>query len=127
MSRILLENFFGCVLDHEQAGIGQFEQEHGFVFGLGRNPELQFDFEALGIKAARLQIHAQVDLRSCRHARRRARILEGQVLHILSDDLNAKLWPLRSTRLISIRPDTRIAHEQDHPGKARGATMEAAG
>ncbi len=49
-------------MEREHAAIDEFQKEDRAFLGLGRDPQLQFDFELLVLHPAGLQVHAEIDL-----------------------------------------------------------------
>ena len=87
----LLDRVFGHVGEAHQGGIGEFHHEQGAVFGAGLDAHMQHNFVMVGADRPGLEVHAQVHIRIAGEPRRRARILEGQILDILADNLEIGL------------------------------------
>ena len=86
-----LQEFFGCALNEEQPAIDKLQQEHGLVvLGFGRDTQFEFNLVTLGVETAGLKVDTEIDLRPRGQRHRSAGILEGEILHILADDLDAR-------------------------------------
>ncbi len=82
-----LHRFLGDVLQPEEPGIGQFQQEELAGVALGMHAQLEFHLEMHVVAAPGLDVDPEIDLRPFRQAGRRAGILERQVLDILAHHL----------------------------------------
>jgi hypothetical protein len=94
-----------CSKGGDEPGIFQLYQEHHLVLGLGDDPGLEHRFEDPFVKPVRGHVDLDFEFRvllGLRINERCVRVFEGQVLHILSVDLQAQIL-LRVLRTVDLR------------------------